>query len=251
MRDFEDSTLWRISAFERIRAETGGSGFMRLEGRPTLLPTTLQADLQRLEEQRAGDDVLEVVAACIRHREPALLCLQHEQLVWPVTLFPAEGLYHSPRDMSQASRDGMAGLKVITTEPPGVRPPGHWMYERIGSADQYHPLVPWLWAVSLHGPRKTLLTEIGGTAAYRALSRSTEGRPVITGVLGSALERLHRESVSYRDIARWPGMNPERAARLLYALYLSAGLMVTRANAAAKSERSLMGGLFNLGKPKR
>lgn len=248
MRDFEDSTLWRISAFERIRAETGRSGFMRLDGRPTLLPTTLQADLARLEEHDAGDDVLEVVAACMRHREPALLCLRHEQLVWPVTLFPTEGLYHSPRDMGQASKDGLAGLKVITTEPPGVRPPGHWMYERIGSVDQYRPLLPWLWAVALHGPRRTLLTEIGGTAAYRALSRSAEGRPAITGALGSALERLHRESVSCREIARWPGMSPERAARLLNALYLSADLMVTRANPAAKSERGLMRGLFSLGK---
>jgi hypothetical protein len=42
VRDFEDSTLWRVSAFERIRRETGSSGFMRLSG-PTLLPTTLLA----------------------------------------------------------------------------------------------------------------------------------------------------------------------------------------------------------------
>jgi hypothetical protein len=27
MRDFDDSTLWRISAYERLRAETGNSGF--------------------------------------------------------------------------------------------------------------------------------------------------------------------------------------------------------------------------------
>ena len=50
MRDFEDSTLWRISAFERIRQQTGSSGFMRLTG-PTLLPTTLLADLRRLDAE--------------------------------------------------------------------------------------------------------------------------------------------------------------------------------------------------------
>src|SRR5205809_1053633 len=36
MRDFEDSTLWRVSAFERVQHDTGTSGFMRLEG-PTML----------------------------------------------------------------------------------------------------------------------------------------------------------------------------------------------------------------------
>src|SRR3954462_10682640 len=81
MRDFEDSTLWRISAFERVRYQTGTSGFARL-GPATLLPTTLLADLQRLEHNLLEGDALEIVAACMRHHEPALLYLQHEELVW-------------------------------------------------------------------------------------------------------------------------------------------------------------------------
>ena len=40
MRDFEDSTLWRISAYERMRLERGSSVFAQL-GEPTMLPTTL------------------------------------------------------------------------------------------------------------------------------------------------------------------------------------------------------------------
>jgi hypothetical protein len=84
MRDFEDSTLWRISAFERMRLQTGSSGFQRLEG-PSVLSSTLLADLQREERDTAQLDVLELVAACMRHREPALIYLQHDGLVWPVT----------------------------------------------------------------------------------------------------------------------------------------------------------------------
>src|SRR4051794_3147831 len=102
MRDFEDSTLWRISAFERARRETGSSGFSRLAG-PTVLSTTLLADLRRLDADPGSHDPLEVIAACVRHREAALLCLQHDGLVWPVTVFPTEQIYHSPRDMAQAS----------------------------------------------------------------------------------------------------------------------------------------------------
>jgi hypothetical protein len=232
VRDFEDSTLWRISAFERIRQQTGSSGFMRLSG-PTLLPTTLLADLRRLDADPRSTDVLEVIAACIRHREPALLCLEHDGLVWPITLFPSEGLYHSPRDMREASATGMANLKLATAEPPGVRPPGHWMHERVAQAETYRPLAPLLWNVALNGPRKELLADIAGPAAYRVVAGSGE-RPRAPGALGSAIERLNRGSVSLRDIAQWPGMNTDRASRLLNGLYLSGNLLVSRVQAVGR-----------------
>jgi hypothetical protein len=251
MRDFAASTLWRVSAFERVRAETGTSGFMRLAGGPTLLPSTLMADLRQIEQDLQEGDVLEVIAACIRHREPALLCLQHEQLVWPITVFPDERLYHSPRDMAGASADGLAALRVLTVEPPGVKPPGHWMHERVGQAECYRQLAPLLWTMALNGPRRTLLSEIGGTAAYRVVDRTAIENLNAPGALGSAIERLRRESVSMRDVARMPGMNIERAARLLNALYLTSSLMVTRTNPAARSEPGLLRGLFGSGKARR
>jgi hypothetical protein len=249
MRDFEDTTLWRISAFERVRNETGTSGFMRMGG-PTMLPSTLLSDLSKLERGQAGGDALEVIAACMRHREPALMCLRHDELVWPITVFPNEMLYHSPRDMSEASAGGMAALQVLTIEPPGVKPPGHWMYERVGDAAHYRPLTPLLWAMSLHGPRKLPLAEIGGTAAYRATARPGVDSVPVHGAMGSAIERMRRESVSLRDIATWPGMNNERAARLVNGLYLNAELIVTRTNAAARAEPGRLRGLFG-GKSKR
>ena len=44
----------------------------------------------------------------MRHRQSALICLQYEDLVWPVTVFPNEVVYHSPRDMSLAAAEGLA-----------------------------------------------------------------------------------------------------------------------------------------------
>jgi hypothetical protein len=235
VRDFEDSTLWRISAFERIRQQTGSSGFMRLTG-PTLLPTTLLTDLRRLDADPTSGDVMEVIAACMRHREPALLCLQHEELVWPITLFPREGLYHSPRDMLQASSEGLSSLKLLTAEPPGVRPPGHWLHERIAQAEHYRPLAPLLWSIALQGPRRDLLADIAGPAAYRLVASGSSERPSAPGALGSALERLQRESVSLSAMARWPGMSTERASRLLNGIYLAGQLLVTRSRAVASQE---------------
>jgi len=248
MRDFDDSTLWRISAFERMRLETGTTGFQRLEG-PTLLPTTLLADLQRLEFDASNGDVLEVVAACMRHREPALLYLQHEGLVWPVTLFPREGLYHSPRDMLQASGAGLAQLKVLATEPPGVRAPGHWMHERVGPAEHYRALAPLLWQVALQGPRRSLLAEIDGTAAYRVVFAARADELMAPGALGPAVERLRRATASLREIASWPGMSLERASRLLNALYLASSLMVTHSHPSAR--RAPGAGLFGWRKTRR
>jgi len=233
MRDFEASTLWRVSEFERVRQRTGGSGFARLDG-ATVLPTTLLADLRRLDVAGASDEALEIVAACMRHREAALLLMKYEGLVWPVTLFPTQMLYHSPRDMAQAPPDALAQVSVIGAEPPGVRPPGHWMHERVAQTEHYRPLLPLLWALALHGPRFGLLAEIAGTAAYRAIKNPEADGVVLGGALRSAAQRLRRETVALRDIAAWPGMSLERASRLLNGLYLSVSLLATRAHPAAR-----------------
>jgi hypothetical protein len=242
-RDFEDSTLWNVSAYERECEENGSSGFARLDG-PALLPTTLLADLDRLREDVDQGDVLEVVAACMRHREPALLLLRHQDVVWPITLFPAEMSYHSPRDLAAAAPAGLATLTLLSADPPGVRPPGHRMHERVGQAEHYRELPPLLWTLALQGPRRSLLAEIAGTAAYRAVGHGAWRGLTAPGALGSAIERLRRESASLREIAGWPGMNAERAARLINALYLVCALLVTRAHPAARSESGLARRLF-------
>ena len=228
--------MWRVSEFERVRLRTGSSGFARLGG-ATVLPTTLLADLHRIDTSGAGGgDVLEVVTACMRHHEPALLCLQYEGLVWPVTLFPAQMLYHSPRDFGEATPAALARLGLLSTEAPGVRPPGHWMHERVAHAEHYRALRPLLWSLAIDGPRDQLLAEIAGTAAYRALRSPVEEGLALSGALGPAVDRLRRATVSLRAIARWPGMSAARASRLLNGLYLVSALLATRAHPAARAE---------------
>lgn len=249
MNEFEDSTLWRVSAYERMRLERSSSAFAQL-GENTVLPTTLVAELRQLDARRESGDVLEVLAACVRHRQAALLCLQYEDLVWPVTVFPSEGVYHSPRDVALAAPAALATLRVLSCDAAGLRPPGHWMHERVGRLEHYRALQSLLWIVALQGPRSELLAEIAGTAAYRA-TLSRDALPFASGALGPAAERLRRESVSLRDIAAWPGMSTERASRLLNALYLNQGLMVMRSHPAAREEHSLLSRLLRRDKPRR
>lgn len=235
-RDPQDTgpdTLWRISQFERER-RAGGLA------RPgaTVFPTTVQADLRRLRADPATGDVLQTMAAFVRHREPALLYLRHDNLVWPVTLFPQQELAHSPRDLvAEGSPSAIAHLTLVSAEPPIVRPPGHWMHERVGEAAHYRPLAPLLWLIALQGPRRTPLAEIGGRAAYRLMPGRDRATPLkAPGALQPALQRLERESVALRDIAAWPGMSLERASRLLNGLYLTGRLLVSRTHPAARDE---------------
>ena len=234
MKPFDTSSLWRISQFRNARNE----GRLELADgttRATLLPTTLLADLRRLQSEGASGDVLEVMAACVRNHDAALLYLAQGEFVWPVTLFPREGLYHSPRDaLSMAAHHALSGLRLLSAEPPGVRAPGDAMHERIASRDRYRPLTDLLWAVALNGPRSALLGEISGRVAYRLVASNARELPASKGALSSTILRLARESAPLAEIARWPGMSVERASRLLNALYLCGALMITRSHPAAR-----------------
>lgn len=220
------SSLWRISDFERRRESLGMP--------TTVLPTTLVAELRQLQSREETNDVLEVVAACLRHREAALMYLAHGTQVWPVTLFPTQALYHSPRPLATMQQpERLAGLRLLAVERPLLRPPGHPMHERVADESQYHPTAPLMWALAMHGPRAALLAEIGGRAAYRLAAGQGRGLAP-TGALGPAMARLRLQAAPLDEIARWPGMGIERAGRLLNALYLSDALMVTRAHPAAR-----------------
>jgi hypothetical protein len=119
-----------------------------------------------------------------------------------------------------------------------VRPPGHYMVERITESAHYRPLENLLWALAMHGPRNALLGEIRGTAAYRVVSSFRMPDLPVEGALAPAITRLRNETASLKAIAAWRGMNVERAARLLNGLYLLSGLMVFRIHAAARDEPS-------------
>ena len=234
MKTFDPSDLWRISEFRRARNE----GRLELDAgvsRATLLPTTLLADLRRIRSDSTTSDVLEVVAACVRHREAALLYLEQGQFVWPVTVFPRESLYHSPRSAeAMASTFALSQLRLISAEPPGVRPPGSILVERVTRADKYRPLIGLLWTIALSGPRSTLLAEIDGRAAYRVVAANSLELPPLRGATSSTVSRLGQRPASLAEIARWPGMTVERASRILNALYLCGTLLVSRAHPAAR-----------------
>jgi hypothetical protein len=133
-------------------------------------------------------------------------------------------------------------LRVLHVEPALLRPPGDPDASLIGELRLHSPLGPLLWELAMRGARKELLPEIAGPAVYRVAPGLELGALQMSGALLAAVYRLRHEGSNLRDMAEWPGFDRERAARLLNALYLQAGLMVSRSHPDAVGE-SWFGGL--------
>jgi len=232
------SPLMRVSEFHRYLEETERdtlAGSTRL----TSLNPSLLHDLQRFARQHDTDapgtlELLEVLAAAVRHGRPLLIHLQHEYRVLPLTVFPADHQLHCALPVSELLGWRLSELHVLHVEPARLPPndpaaPGP-------EAHLHAPLGPLLWELALRGGREELLPEIAGTAAYRVAPGADLSRLDLGGTLAAAVQRLRRQTTNLREIASWPGFDRERAMRMLNGLYLHAALMVSRTHPAATNE---------------
>jgi hypothetical protein len=228
--------LMRVSAFRRyldeLERENGVEpGASRLS---SLSPSLLQ-DLMRFEQDgKAGQpELLEVLAASVRHARALAVHLECDGKVVTLTVFPNERLAHCPLPMADFLNRRLAELKVLHVEPAVLRPPGDRERALVADPGQYHPLGPVTWRLALAGSREELLPEIAGPVAYRlAPGLHLEGL-ALTGSLDAAVRRLRRQTTNLREMSEWPGFDRGRAMRLLNALYLQAGLIVSRSHPAA------------------
>ena len=230
--------LMRVSAFQRYLDDLvkQGGGTDASASRLSALSPSLLQDLMRFEQDCRQTELLEAVAACVRHARPLCIHLQSEDKVIPLTLFPMERLAHCPLPMADFLASKLSGLQVMHVEPAMLRPPGDRVAALVGELHLYHPLAPVTWELAMRGSREELLPEIAGVAAYRVapgvdLSPLALGGPVL-----NAVKRLQRQTTNLREISDWPGFNRARAMRLLNALYLQAGLIVSRTHPAATND---------------
>jgi len=242
---FGEPELLRVSAFQRYLHEPGGPrafGEISQTGtRPASLSPSLLADLSRFAHDGQSSEALEVLAACVRHSQEVVIHLQMGDMVVPLTVFALERLVHCPINLEGLLEQRPTELRVLHVEPAVLRPPGDAELSLIGEDQHYHSLRPVLWELALRGSRSTLLPEIAGPVAYRVAPGLDLGDLRVGGALLAAVQRLQRDSISLRDLSDWPGFDTERAARLLNALYLQAGLIVSRTHPAASD--SWFGGL--------
>jgi hypothetical protein len=234
---FGEPELMRASDYQRyleeLDAQNTGSG---VSSRIASLSPSLQADLYRFEADGGTSEVLEVVAACVRHAKRVTIHLQFNGRVLPLTVFPEERLVHCPIPFDQFVELPLSALRVMHVEPAVLRPPGDPESALVGEVRLHAPLAPLLWELAMRSSRNELLPEIAGPAVYRVTPGLDWSQLPVGGALLAAIQRLRRETTNLRAIADWPGMDRERATRLLNALYLQAGLMVSRSHPDALGE---------------
>jgi len=203
----------------------------------SLTPSLLQ-DLLRFEvaagPQRA---LLEVLAACVRHTQPLAITLGAPgQALLVISVFPLDRQVHCPMPLAALLTGDLSALQVVEVQPARWRAPGSTDAHRIDRPECYTPLGPLLWAVALRGEREALLPELAGQAAYRVSPGISLSGLEVPGAMVTCITRLRRHTSNLREIAGWPGVGPQRAMRLLNALYLQSGLIVSRTHPAATNE---------------
>jgi len=239
---FGEPELMRASAFrsylEELEADPSLGG---ISTRISSLSPSLQADLMRFEQDGGGSEAVEVMAACIRHGKRVTIHLQCGARVVPLTVFPQERLVHCPMGMTELVEEHLSRLRVMHAEPALLRPPGDPEKAMVGKDHFHYPLGPLLWNLAMRGLRNELLPEIAGAAVYRVAPGLEIRQLPVRGALLAAIVRMHAHAASLRELSDWPGLDRERAARLLNALYLQSGLIVSRSHPDAVRETWLPG----------
>ena len=236
---FGTPDLIRASAFERYLEESvrsaDGDG---LSSRLSTLSPSLAEDLMRFEHaRRPGDglEVLEVLAACVRHARSLLIHLRDDNRVIPLTVYPYERLIHCPVRMDQLLAGRLTDLQVLHIEPAVLRPLGDPDSALVDAPEFYAPLDPLLWELALRGARGDLLPEIAGVATYRVTPGADLDGLDLVGTLAAAVQRLRLQTTPLREIAGWPGFDHDRSTRMLNGLYLQSALIVSRSHPGAVS----------------
>lgn len=229
---FGEPELMRSSTYRRYLEELGpesqpSTGSTRL----SQLSPSLLADLQRFGPDGEGSELIEVLAACVRHAQRVTLQIDSAGRVVPLTVFAPERLVHSPVAMDELTGRQLAEMRVMHVEPALLQPPGgEGQAGMVGAEQEHHPLGPLLWEIAMRGPRRALLPEIEGPAVYRTAPGLDLNALPANGALLASIVKLSRQAASMREIAQWPGMDRERTTRLLNALYLQSGLIVSRSH---------------------
>lgn len=192
--------------------------------RPGGLSTTLSAELATLRHTGRSDEVLEVLASCLRLQADARLLLQWRGQVRALSVYPRLGGCQLPRALQPRRSAGSVrtpgaaarvwpDLAVIAVEHADPPP-----------AAGLRPLAPLLWRLAWQAPGPRLLAVLRGDLAFR-LAPGLQASDWFPPALRHAARRLQQDAAPLAALARWPGMDPAQAIRLLNGAYLQGQLM--------------------------
>jgi hypothetical protein len=189
----------------------------------SLSPSLLQ-DLLRFSMQEGEIELLYAVAASVRHGKPLSLSLQMGGAPLVASINPRLQIYRAPWNLCALQPSDLVDLRLIRVEPESASvSPAANLRVHVG------PLRPLLWRLALFGPRQELLPEIAGSVRYRiAFGLSLAGLPVEPAWM-PMLQRLRAMPSSLEELTAGRAPKCAAACRLLNAVYLQSGLMISRA----------------------
>lgn len=192
-----------------------------------VLSSAMQSELQRLATLPWHFSALAVFAASVRHAQPIAVHVRTSDKAFLLSVFPRERFFQCEHDFSELQPDDLALLRLVRIEPVlpllmGDLPSGKASSFRLG------PLGLLLWQLAMHGPTNELLPEIAGPANYRLTpSLHLSGLPMHNG-LPPVLQKMRSRPCTVDELAHGTSLGPTQVKRLLNAVYLQSGLIVTR-----------------------
>lgn len=217
--DFQTTSVeGSLAAFDHSLDEIGPAA-----AQSSLSPSLLQ-DLIRFSMQQGEIELLHAVAASVRHGKPLSLSLQMGGAPLVASINPRLQIYRAPWNLCALLPSDLVELRLIRVEPESASvSPAANLRVHVG------PLRPLLWRLALFGPRQALLPEIAGSVRYRiAFGLSLAGLPVEPEWM-PMLQRLRSMPSSLDDLLAGGAGKRVTACRLLNAVYLQSGLMISRA----------------------
>ena len=204
-------------------------------GMSSLSPSLLQ-DLQRFDPSSPQRELLEVLAACLRHTQALAVALDGPLGPLTLNLFPLDSMMHCAQSIQELMDSDLSLQQVVGVRPANLQPPVNALLKPLDGQRGYVPLRPLLWVTALYGARDKLLPELAGQAAYRVAPSLNLAGLDVPGAMQRCIMQLRRQTSNLGEIARWQDIGTGRAMRLLNALYLQAGLIVSRSHPAATNE---------------
>jgi hypothetical protein len=192
------------------------------------LGTSVWADLKRFEADPEGYDLLVVLAACMRHAHSLDIHLRMHGQLETLSVYPQAQSFLCQLDLCGLPPSELAGLGLVHVEPtppaPNLDDPS--LLRR--GAMRTGQLRLLLWLLAMHGGRSELLPEIAEPARFRLAPALDLLSLPVDRFSAAVLGLMHHHPMSVDELAREAGQSRLGVVRLLNALYLQSGLIVTR-----------------------
>jgi hypothetical protein len=192
------------------------------------LGSSVWADLRRLDTSPAGCDLLGVLAACTRHAHSLDIHIRMHSQLELLSVYPQAQSFRCDLDLCALPPAELAALGLVHVElaAPVLRLDDPSLLAR--RAMRTGQLRMLLWQLAMHGCRSELLPEIAGPARFRlAPGLDLLSLPVDKAHV-SVLTKMDEQPMSLDELARSTLPGRPGVVRLLNALYLQSGLIVTR-----------------------